>query len=419
MSNETSMLASGISGGISFETQKFAFGQRVGLQTDGTSTQAIVDAIDALTQMPNDLLGILDSLFGAGSDSPSATYGYDPSVKWLAGFAITYGVLTLDVLLVDGQFYGLLIKVGKKPDPKPPTPPPDKTGQLVAAGDKPEPDPEPDPEPTPDQPFAGLELEILYRKVNDHLGEYSADLTLPDKYKEISIGDGPEDPAAIKITLPSIGLAIWTNGDFKVSIGWPLGDRSFNISFPPDPIPWAGGGGLYFAKLRSEDATGLGTGFNPIVEFGIAIRIGVATEGKVAILEYAASLYLFGSFQGFLAWDDGHSFSSGLDYYWFCATVGITGHLEGSVDFAIVKVSLALDLTASLTLAIEKNHQTVGEAEFQASVTASVKIVFFTIHFSYDLDVKKDISFGSGDPALITGPSFPSTPAPRLAEANV
>lgn len=349
---------------ISFETQKFAVGQRIGLKPTDATSGAVEKAIEALSTVPGDLESILTALFDSKDSDPP--FHYDASVKWLAGFDITYGVLTLAVLLVDGQFYGLLIKIsGKEP------------------------------------PFGGLSLEIIYRKISDHLGEFSADLTLPKKFREIKLEAGT-------LTLPSIGIAIWTNGDFKVSIGWPLGDRSFNIAFPPDPIPWAGGGGLYFARLRSEDDPGkLGVGFNPIIEFGIALRIGAATDGNYGILKYGASIYLFGSFQGFLAWDSDHSFSQGLDYYWFCATVGISGHLEGSVDFVVIKVSVSLDIVASVTMAMETGHQTYAIAEFTAEVTASIKIVFVTIHFSFKVDVHVDVSFGSGPVAQITGPTPP------------
>jgi hypothetical protein len=362
-------------GGIEFVAQEFAFGQRIGVRTDTTATKVIQSTIDALAKVPGDLPSILATLFGGSASSQP--FGYDPSADWLIGISLNYNVVGFDVLLVDGQFYGLLINIGEE------GPPP----------------------PSSEQPFAGLGLEILYRKVNDHLGEFSADLTLPSKYRTITLGEPPEDTT---ITLPAVGLAIWTNGDFMVNIGWPLGERSFNITFPPDPIPWAGGGGLYFAKLRSEDAPTLGSNFATIIEFGIALRVGAATSSKNAsIVEYEASLYLFGSFQGFLAWETHHPISGGVDYYWFCATVGIQGHLEGTVNFKIIKVSLSLTITASATLALETKHSTTAEVEFKASVRASVKILFFRVSFSFTLDLHTQIQFGSGPPSLITGPSPP------------
>ncbi len=376
MSDETKLMKAE-DGKSTFDIQKFAFGQRIGLQTDSSETSVIQAAIDALTLVDSTTLeSVLTNLFGTGStgdDKPK--FGYDPSVTWLAGVEMTINVLSLDVLLVDGQFYGLLIKV---------------------AGDG---------------PFKGLVLEIIYRKINDHLGEFSADLTLPDKFRKLKLG-------AASVTLPIVSLSIWTNGDFSINIGWPLGDRSFNIEFPPDPIPWAGGGGFYFARLRSEDEPGkLGVGYNPIIEFGIGLKIGAATEGDYGVLSYGASIYLFGTFQGFLAWKDGNSFSDGLDYYWFCASVGITGHLEGSVDFVVISVSVSLDITASVTMALEKDHATYALAEFTATVEASIKILFVRIHFSFSLDVKVSVTFGSGPAASISGPN--PTPALEAMEALV
>ena len=104
-------------GGISFTTQKFAFGQRIGLRTDTTSTQAIMTALDSLTKVPGDLTSILGALFGP--TAPTATWGYDPAVQWLVGVEINYSIVSFDVLLIDGEFYGMRIKIGPKPKPPP------------------------------------------------------------------------------------------------------------------------------------------------------------------------------------------------------------------------------------------------------------------------------------------------------------
>jgi hypothetical protein len=103
-------------GGITFSAAEFAFGQRIGLKTDSTSTAVIQTAIDQLSVVPGSIADILGTLFGP---NPSPTFGYDPSADWLVGISLTYSVVTFDILLVDGQFYGLLVKIGKKPKPKP------------------------------------------------------------------------------------------------------------------------------------------------------------------------------------------------------------------------------------------------------------------------------------------------------------
>jgi hypothetical protein len=391
-------------GGLSFQTQKLAFGQRIGLITDNTSTQAIVDAIASLTQVKGDITDVLSALFGSGG-GPSASWCYDPSVEWLVGLEITYGVLNFDVLLVDGKFYGLRIKIGEKPKngKKNGKKNGDGGGDGVAGQDgQKDGNGNGNGNGEDKDPWANLELEILYRKVKPHLGEFSADLTLPKKYRTIKL-------EAAELTLPAVGIAIWTNGDFKVSIGWPLGDRSLSVIFPPDPIPWAGGGGLYFAKLRSDDAPNLGSDFGGIIEFGLALRVGAATDGEWGIVSYSASIYLFGTFQGFLAWRTEHSFSDGLDYYWFAATVGVQGSLSGQIDFKILSVSIDLTLTASAGLALETGHSSLVRFEFTAQVEASIKILFVKITFSYTLDIYKDFTFGSGPVTSLDGPSPPGS----------
>ena len=48
------------------------------------------------------------------------------------------------------------------------------------------------------------------------------DFSLPTQYRNIQLG-------AAGIQLPTIQLSIYTNGDFRVALGWPLGDNSLII----------------------------------------------------------------------------------------------------------------------------------------------------------------------------------------------
>ena len=102
-------------GGITFAAEEFAFGQRIGVNTDSTSTSVIQTVIDQLSVVPGSIADILATLFGP---TPATSFGYDPSADWIVGISLTYSVLTFDILLVDGEFYGLVIKVGKKPPPR-------------------------------------------------------------------------------------------------------------------------------------------------------------------------------------------------------------------------------------------------------------------------------------------------------------
>ena len=96
--------------------------------------------------------------------------------------------------------------------------------------------------------LAGLDFEILYKKISDSVGLYQLNLTLPDALRYLQFG-------AVNVTLPSIGIQIYTNGDFLIDLGFPYNNdftRSFTVqAIVPPGIPAMGSGGFYFGKLSS------------------------------------------------------------------------------------------------------------------------------------------------------------------------
>ena len=100
--------------------------------------------------------------------------------------------------------------------------------------------------------LAGLEFEILYRKISDSLGVFHIELKLPDSLRKIQAGEAD-------ITLPIIDLDVYTNGDFLVDLGFPH-NLDFSRSFQIDMIVWAGpvplpvsaAAGLYFGVLYGQ-----------------------------------------------------------------------------------------------------------------------------------------------------------------------
>ena len=120
--------------------------------------------------------------------------------------------------------------------------------------------------------FAGLQFEILYRRISDTLGVYHTELTLPDYVRQLEFG-------AVSVTLPDIVLDIYTNGDFKIDVGFPW-NGNFDRSFAVQVLPFTGAGGFYFNKLSAETATSVPVvsksgDFNPVIEFGIGVRMGL------------------------------------------------------------------------------------------------------------------------------------------------
>jgi len=352
----------------------FGLGQRVSPNLQGAATMAAVmeKMRTDLRQEPGDKLVERLAAF------------YRPDAGWLAGIWLTVrDLVDLQVIFNDPVLYGVALKAGSK------------LGFLK-----------------------GLAFEVLYQKVSDEVGMFYIDLTLPLAMRELFMG-------AWSITLPSIALWIYTNGDFKVSLGWPLGDRSFTIQY----LFLIGGGGFYLAKLSSATSPDMppppqGMTYNPVLAFGIALRLGVGREFNKGILSARLSLTLVGVFEGRVAWlrqktalellESGESAdgvgtalvpaaesaelaapgvgASVFDYFWFRGTFGIVGVVQGVVDFAIIKASLTVRLEASVTLTFGTGQRTVIRVQAGVRVELRVEIASFKI-FGKRISISVSLSF--------------------------
>ena len=273
--------------------------------------------------------------------------------------------------------------------------------------------------------FQGLLLEILYQKLGDGLGVYYGALTLPTQYRTVQLG-------VVSLTLPSFKIWIYTNGDFKVSVGWPLGPNSIGIQF----YIFTGGGGFYFAKLRSGDnpgsggrqllASGSGLGsdvlaYNPILEFGLGAWFGLGRSINSGPFSAELSLVIQGTFQGLLAWlapptpagtkpPPTASLSRAPDYYWFAASVSVIGTLQGAVDLKVVKLSVFIQLSITATLALETSYASLVTVSASVRVQASLKILFVTISIGFSTTITESfqVSGGASPPASVNGPNNPA-----------
>jgi hypothetical protein len=246
--------------------------------------------------------------------------------------------------------------------------------------------------------FKGLLIEILYQKLGPHLGVYYGALQLPESMRTIQFEYG-------SVTIPSFRIWIYTNGDFKVAVGWPLGENSIGVQV----LVFTGGGGFYFAKLRSGDnpqnpkqlpavsgeRAPAEPDYNPILAFGLGMWLGLGRSIHAGVLSAEVSLTLQGTFQGIIAWkspsdDQSASLSNPPDYYWFAATVGIVGVLQGEVDLTVISAGILVRLSVITGIAFEREYGTEVTVTASVYVEAHVKIVFvkISIHF------RKSFSFG-------------------------
>jgi LysM repeat protein len=276
--------------------------------------------------------------------------------------------------------------------------------------------------------FKGLDFQIMYRQISDSVGVYQAEITLPDIMRNLSIG-------AYSLTLPVFGIAIYTNGDFQVDVGFPWNEdftRSFTIEGIVYPgIPLLGSAGFYFGKLSSATTNKVpavtnGT-FNPVIVFGFGVQFGVGKSIRYGVLSAGFSITVFGIIEGVLGkWnpyqltDGGTSDDSQLQgayYFWLRGTIGIIGKVFGTVDFAIIKADVSIEVKVMVQLTYE-SYQSITltiVAFVSVSVSISIDLGLFSIKISFSFSMRLKETFtieNSGKP-----PWTLAAPAPTLLRA--
>ncbi|HEX6371222.1 MAG TPA: hypothetical protein VF006_20045 [Longimicrobium sp.] len=351
-----------------FDVRLLALGQRVAVPGMASAT-TVQDAIGAMAKMP----------VPGGTSLPLVTYS--AATSWLIGTDLgllryddTNYAFTVQIVFADPTLYGL---------------------RLALAGG-------------PAKVFAGLDFQILYRKLSDTLGVYQAELTLPTAMRTIQAG-------IYTIQLPTFGIAVYTNGDFQVDVGFPWNNdfsRSFTVQAIIYPgIPMLGSGGFYFGKLSSATSNQVpaatnGT-FNPVIIFGFGAQVGFGKSVSIGPLSAGFSLTVLGIIQGVIArWNpydggDPGSSSSQLDgtyYYSLSGTFGIAGTLNGSIDFAVIKASVNITLNVTAQITFTSYQPILFTVAANVDVSASLKIdlgIFsITLHFHFSLSLSESFQIG-------------------------
>jgi hypothetical protein len=258
----------------------------------------------------------------------------------------------------------------------------------------------------------GLQFEIMYRAVTATIGVYSADITLPTSMRQLDLGE-------VSVTLPSIALSVYTNGNFTVDIGFPWNadfSRSFTASaIVPPGIPLLGSAGIYFGYLSGETSTQVpkitNGNFNPVVVFGFGAQVGLGASVQMGIFSAGFSLTIFGILQGVIARFNANDQTSPTQptqvqdgyYIWIQGTFGIQGKLYGSVDFVIVKASVDIDIIAMAQITFVSYGDipitVTASVEATASIEINCGLFSITIHFSFSLNVKQTFTIpNSGTP---------------------
>lgn len=313
---------------------------------------------------------------------------YSPDAGWLIGADFTlFQVMRLAVVFAEGpNVYGLLVGFV------------DKAPEVLK----------------------GFQFQILYKKINDSVGVYKIVLELPDYLRSQQFG-------AVGFTLPTIKIDIFTNGDFKLDIGFPQGldfSNSFCVQAQAGPIPVIGYGGFFFAKLSSATSSTVPEippevgQFAPVLEAGFGLSLGVGKTIEKGIFRAGLTVSFVGILEGTVAWfnpagsallpvktsaQDGAlaalaslapAFNRAPDFYRVKGQFAIVGKLYGEVDFGIVKAGVNLTIWASVTVTFAAFETLDLEIAAGVSVKVTIVIGSFKI-FGARIEIKISFSFST------------------------
>jgi len=232
-------------------------------------------------------------------------------------------------------------------------------------------------------------FEITYTKVSDSVGLFYANFQLPDSLRTFQVG-------AASLTLPAIGVSVYTNGDWKLDVGFPANDdwsRSFQVQAMAGPVPVTGAGGFYLASLSSATSDIFKGTYPSILAFGFGARLGVGKDFTAGPLKAGVSLTFFGIIEGaagYLSSGSTNIFQQ-PDALSLKGQFGVIGELYGSVDFVILKASVNVRLQASIGVQLSMERSIPGsgtillyiQASVRVSASVSIDLGFFSITISF------------------------------------
>ncbi len=330
-----------------------------------------------LAPVPASVFGAIAQLAEAFKGEEDLTLVFNEASGWLIGTRFTViQAIDLGGVFYDPELFGLVISVtGSKAKEKLPI-------------------------------FDGLVFEILYKKINDTIGMWQIDLTLPYYIRNLEFG-------AVSVTLPSMKLQIYTNGDFLVDFGFPA-NNDFSRSFAIQAFPFVGSGGVYFGLLSSATTNRVPAvtdgNFSPVIAFGLGLRIGLGKDLKYGPLKAGISITIQGVLEGVFAWYNRYpkaltAGASGSDafYYMIQARVALVGKIYGTVDLKIITAELDVEVVVSIRLALEAYRAIQIYFTARISLTLRVKVNLglfkITIRLSYSASFSFSFTIGSNQVA--------------------
>ncbi len=242
-------------------------------------------------------------------------------------------------------------------------------------------------------PLKGLDLTIYYRKVTEDIGLFYLNVGLPDCIRHMEFG-------MLSVTLPSIEVWVYTNGNFKINFGFPK-EGDFSGCFALSYGIFYGRGGFYFGYLNGDTSSNVPVTangyFDPVIELGIGITVGVGKSFCLGILKLRAQLEVTGIFEGVFAKFHSRDGAVTEMYYRCNGTAIIAGEISGEVNFLIIQAGFRIHARAAIAASLESGEPTVLAIEASFGVSAYVKIWIFKISFSFSFTYKDTFQLGKAE----------------------
>ena len=245
------------------------------------------------------------------------------------------------------------------------------------------------------------EVEITYQKVTEDIGVYTTEIALPGRTLNLDV---------ISLTLPNLGLSLYTTGDFLINIGFPH-MMDFSRSFHLIMATMVGSGGFYIGQLPGV-ASPPNIPNRKAMAFGFGMRGGWGWHGDYGPLSAGLSLCVYGILEGVL-YPSATATEGKFGWeYTLTGRAGFIFELYGAVDFGIVKATVSFCLYGGFAMTLDQNGLSSIIAEGGVSASASVVIASgwspfggnweITISFSYRTYIRKVIHERDKRPLAVT-----------------
>ncbi len=261
-------------------------------------------------------------------------------------------------------------------------------------------------------------VDILYKKISEELGCWSLELALDPSIRTIDAGE-------FVITLPNLGIDIYTNGDWRMDMGYPKGS-DWSRSCLVQLRPFLGWGGMYVMKSTVPSLTLFGTIFDGdpeyksklrILQAGMAMRVGIGAYIDKGVFYVGASISVYGIMEGAFAFEKGGGVSQLLPkHFVLSGRVGAIAEVVGYVNFFIVKATIHLVLRVEVGMRLtylgkavpphKKGLQPVdlyieGEVIVELDFTIACFKIFghricISIHLSFHAFIRFPFTIGGG-----------------------